>query len=323
MPPNFDIYNAASPLLSGKLKGQIYDLATSGTITTQNPLSPYKGDTIEMSPMQWMSTYDEAFKKSNPQIAALNAYYNPHQSNRSLGYVLGSGLKNMLSKGLAPVGAATDKGPLLGALAAAVPGLLAGSLGTGIANLVTGEDLTNNMLRNSMLAGLLTGGIGAYSGYLKNYNPTWAEPKEKQLITPEEINRMNEFNRQKVQQIMSAKSGSVKSAFTSASEAQAKIVNLIQTAPGLSFNERSQLMAGVAQLSSPDLTQLASSLSGVGGAAIGAIIARFLLNKGLIGTVLGAIFGSNIAKAVFGPSIPRNDLGQPSLQRQYITGQYF
>lgn len=122
---------------------------------------------------------------------------------------------------------------------------------------------------------------------------------------------------------MSAKSGSVKSAFTSASEAQAKIVNLIQTAPGLSFNERSQLMAGVAQLSSPDLTQLASSLSGVGGAAIGAIIARFLLNKGLIGTVLGAIFGSNIAKAVFGPSIPRNDLGQPSLQRQYITGQYF
>ena len=330
-PSTTSVFGASTPdqNLVGNAKNKIYNLATPGTITTQNPASRIKGDTIEMSPLQWMSTYDDEFQKKNPQVAALNKYYNPYQSDRSMGYLLGQGARNLTGQILAPIGQAANKGPLWGGLAAAVPGLLIGSLGTGIANLVSGKSLTENMFRNSMLAALLTGGLGAYSGYLRKYKPEWkdtpqsVQPQQPQLITPEEEKAMRESNRRQAIEALQKKSGSIKFAFSSASEAQAKIVQLIQSAPGLSFNERSQLMAGVAQLSSTDLSQLASSLTGVGGAAVGAIIARYLLNKGLIGTVLGAIFGSNIAKAVFGPTIPRNDLGQPSLQGRYITGQYF
>lgn len=103
------------------------------------------------------------------------------------------------------------------------------------------------------------------------------------------------------------------------SEAQGRIFRMINAAPDLSFTEKSQLTSGVAQLGQYDVINLMRSLSGVTGAAVGAIIARYLLNKGLIGTVLGAIFGSTVAKSIFG-SGPKNDLGQESMQGYDITG---
>jgi hypothetical protein len=103
------------------------------------------------------------------------------------------------------------------------------------------------------------------------------------------------------------------------SEAQGRIFRMINAAPDLSFTEKSQLTSGVAQLSAQDVMNLFGSLSGVGGAAVGAIIARYLLNKGLIGTVLGAIFGSSVAQSIFG-SRPKNDMGFESMQGYDMTG---
>lgn len=317
-----DIYSAANPLFKGKIKNTIYDYVTpdSETITTQDPMSPYKGDTIQMSPLQWMSTYDEEFKRKNPNQAAMNAYFHPDQSDRTFGHSIGAGLSSLRNKFGPQLGSLLNQGPLMGGLVTAAPGLALGALGTGAMNLLTGNDFSNNMLRNALLAALATGSIGAYSGYLRKHKPDFPAPEKQQMLSPEEALDIMRANKDKARQ--KYKSAFVKSAFPSASEAQARIVQAIQASPGLSFNEKSQLIAGVAQLSSPDLSQLASSLSGYGGAAVGALVARFLLNKGLLGTVLGAIFGGSIAKSIFGSSIPRNDLGQPSLQGRTITGQF-
>lgn len=317
------LYNALEPTIKGKIKNKVYDYATSNasTITVPDPLSPYKGDTLEMTPLQWMSTYDEDFKKRNPQYAALNAYYHPFQSNRSLGYALGDKL-NSLYKGYGPlIGDILNKGPMAGGLLAAAPGLMLGALGTGALNLLTGKSLTSDLLRNALIGGLATGSLGAYSGYLRKYKPQFEAPLPPEKWSPGERERIQMLN--KVQALAGLnKQSYVKTAAMGAAEAQARVVQLIQSAPGLSFTEKSQLIAGIAQLSSNEVSQLSNSLVGIGGAAVGAIVARFLMNKGLIGTVLGAIFGGTVARSLFGPPVPRNDLGQPSLQGRTLLGQY-
>lgn len=318
-----DLYKALPGDVKGAIKNKIFDYTTSdaNTVTVQDPFSPYKGDTIEMTPLQWMSTYDENFKKNNPQYAALNAYYNPSQTDRSLGWNIGQNLKS-LYKGYGPlVGDILNKGPLAGGLLTAAPGLLLGALGTGAINLFTGNNLTSNMLRNALIGGLMSGSLGAYSGYLRKYKPTWDAPEQKEILTPQDRNRIFESSRREAISKFK-KQSSVKNAFANAG-AEERVIQMILSSPGLSFNEKSQLVAGVSQLSSFDASKLLSSLAGVGGAAVGAVVARYLLNRGLIGTVLGAIFGGTLSNAVFGPSIPRNDLGQPSLQGRNILGQLY
>lgn len=315
------LYSALDPAVKGKIKNRIYDYATpdSETLTVQDPMSPYAKDTLEMTPLQWMSTYDENFKSKNPEYAALNAYYHPYQSNRSFGYAMGNKL-NSLYQGYGPmIGNILDKGPLAGGLLAAAPGLALGALGTGALNMLLGRSLGTDMVRNALIGGLSTGSLGAYSGYLRKYKPQYPAVEKPSILSPQDRSNLHQQAAQAA--LLRMKSAHVKSAFSSASEAQSRIVQAIQSSPGLSFQEKSQLIAGVAQLGSNDLTQLAASLSGYGGAAIGALVARFLLNKGLIGTVLGAIFGGALASSIFGSSIPRNDLGRPSFQGRTITGQ--
>lgn len=316
------LYTSLDPSIKGKIKSEIYDYATpnSSTITVPDPLSPYKKDTLEMTPLQWMSTYDEEFKKRNPQYAALNAYYHPFQSNRSLGYSLGDNL-NKLYKGYGPIiGDIMNKGPLAGGLLSTAPGLILGALGTGAFNLLTGKSITSDLLRNALIGGLATGSLGAYSGYLRKYKPQSEAPTAPEKWTPEELKQINELNRIQATTGLQKRS-SIKAAM-GAAEAQARVVQLIQSAPGLSFTEKSQLVAGIAQLSSNEVTQLSNSLVGIGGAAVGAIVARFLMNKGLIGTVLGAIFGGTVARSLFGPPVAKNDLGQTSFQGRTLLGQY-
>lgn len=322
-----DLYNSFDTSIKGNIKNRIYDFFSpdSSTVTVPDPLSPYKKDTIEMSPLQWMSSFDSEFKKNNPQYAALNAYYHPFQSNRSLGYSLGNNL-NSLYKGYGPVvGNLLNKGPLVGGLLSTAPGLLLGALGTGAINLMSGKSLTSDMLRNALISGLATGALGAYSGYLRKYKPEWSKPEPPEKWTPEELKQINQANFEKARRMYGTglrKAGNIKAAAMSAAEAQARVVQLIQSAPGLSFTEKSQLIAGIAQLSSNEVSQLSNSLVGIGGAAVGAIVARFLMNKGLIGTVLGAIFGGTVARSLFGPPVPRNDLGQPSFQGRNLLGNY-
>lgn len=302
-------------------------------IEVHNPHSTIKGDNIRMSPTQWMSTYDDSFKAKNPAYAARHAYYNADQTDRSLGYQVGHGLGSAFDSVAPAAGNILNNGPLVGGLASVVPGALLGMLGTGAINLISGRDMSDNMLRNSAVSGLLTGGLGAFSGYLRKYKPTFAPTTpEHQTYTSTDLVHDRAAQRQALAELFRhRKTAGMKSMEavstgydlgSSTAAPQSKILQLLQAAPGMSYTEKSQLTVGVARLSPQELAQLADSLHGVTGAIVGAVIAKFLLNRGLIGTVMGAIFGGTVAKVVFG-SNPTNNLGQPSLQGQSITGNKY
>jgi hypothetical protein len=294
-------------------------------VSVQNPHSTDITDRINLSPEQWRATYDKEYRRSNPAAAAGHAYYHPFQSDRTLGFGLGKNLRSLYDKGMGTVAPYLNQGPAMGGLVSLIPGAVAGILGTGASNLISGEDTSKNMLRNALIGALVTGGIGAFSGHLRknkpqypsNYVPAqhYDEPQERAY---------KEHIKNQVRALLSAKDELTKNSFIKkASNAQAEIMHMLQNAPGLSFSERSQLTAGVSKLSSFDLEALADSLSGLGGAAIGAFVAKFLMQRGLIGTVLGAIFGGVVSKAIFGKSTPTNSLGQPSLQNMSYTGHIY
>lgn len=294
-------------------------------VSVQNPHSTDATDRINLSPEQWQATYDKEYRKNNPAAAAGQAYYHPFQSDRTFGFGIGKNIRSLYDKGIGSIAPYLNQGPAIGGLAALIPGALAGVLGTGAANLLSGEDTSKNMLRNALIGSLITGGIGAYSGHLRRDKPQYPStytPTQHYDVGAERMYK--EHLKQQVRDMLEAKAVLTKNSFIKkASNAQAQVIQALQSAPGLSFAERSQLTAGVSRLSSFDLESLASNLSGLGGAAIGAFIAKFLMHRGLIGTVLGAIFGGVVSKAIFGESPPTNFLGQPSLQNMSYTGHTY
>jgi ABC-type enterobactin transport system permease subunit len=77
--------------------------------------------------------------------------------------------------------------------------------------------------------------------------------------------------------------------------------------------EKAQMMEGVSQLSMADVLNLKQLIGLSSGAAAGAIIARFLLNRGLIGTLVGALAGGAVGGSLFGQRSSGSStfLGQP------------
>ena len=93
-------------------------------------------------------------------------------------------------------------------------------------------------------------------------------PSQQPLLTLEQIKAMRlaeagKANNPAFMSTMGKNAFMRKAAYANTSmspaESKARIMQLIQSAPGLSFSERSQLTAGVGMLSGPDATQLASS----------------------------------------------------------------
>lgn len=100
----------------------------------------------------------------------------------------------------------------------------------------------------------------------------------------------------------------------SASTTEQQILQALRQAPGLSFNERTHLTRGVQSLSEQDLQTLVRMLQTAGGAGIGALIARFLLDKKKGGLILGALTGGAIGRALGSsnkPQFGRNVYGNP------------
>ena len=91
------------------------------------------------------------------------------------------------------------------------------------------------------------------------------------------------------------------------------ILAVIRRSAGLSSLEKAQMMEGVSQLSMADVLNLKQLIGLSSGAAAGAIIARFLLNRGLIGTLVGALAGGALGGSLFGQRSSGSStfLGQP------------
>jgi len=102
------------------------------------------------------------------------------------------------------------------------------------------------------------------------------------------------------------------------------ILGMLRQAPGLSFNERAQLMSGVGRLDPNSARQLRSLIGFGGGAGVGAIIARFLVGKGFGTTVIGALVGGVIGNALFNQDRgPRTFYGTGGLSGVDLSGRSF
>lgn len=64
----------------------------------------------------------------------------------------------------------------------------------------------------------------------------------------------------------------------------------------LSFFEKAELSGAIQRLSWQDQQQLSSLVRATAGAGVGAIIARFLANRGFLGTIAGALLGGLLAR---------------------------
>jgi hypothetical protein len=304
-PAPFNVSNIAKDVMS-----YATEPGHGSTVEVQNPHSTDSADKIQMSPQQWLSSYDPKFRTMHPSYAATHAYHNPYQSDQSLGYSVGRMLGRGYSKGMPFADNILNRGPLVGGMASAIPGALLGALGTGAFNMLSGNpDKTEHTGRNALLGALLTGGVGAFSSYLRQNKPQFNVPPTAPIQGYNNANlpadRINE--RQQVNNILS------KSAFSMGTEKEDELISLIRDVTGLTPEQKNKLITGISKLSLVDLHTLEASLVGASGAALGAIITRFLMNKGLLGTAVGAILGGTVASSLFAPKPAVNYLGQTSL----------
>ena len=169
-----------------------------------------------------------------------------------------------------------------GAAAGAVTGGVLGGLGGMAANALTGGERPHL----AKLVGLLGAGIGAYSGHLRAGNLKSAGWRSSPFQTPKD-------------DILQALNNSQ-----------------------MDFSEKARLIAAVPQLNAQQAQQLASAIVNVGSAAAGALIAKYMLGSGLIGTLLGGVAGQYIGSALFG-SGTRDSLGVSSRGNTDRYGQSF
>ena len=112
---------------------------------------------------------------------------------------------------------------------------------------------------------------------------------------------------------------------TSAKSEIQQVVDMIRMAPGLSFNQRAQLMSGVSSLSGMDAAQLKRLIGTTGGAGVGYVVARFLMNKGKSTQVIMALLGGVLGSAVFGGGnkTPRTFTGHRGITGADLSGRRF
>lgn len=250
---------------------------------------------IPVSEKMYQATYNP--QTLSPSEAARYAYRHPFQTSVSGAYRAGEELlRPWLNKTMSGYHNVMNRGPVVGGLSGAGAGALLGLLGKGALNWFRGDELTSGMGRGALLGALLGAVGGGYSGYHH------AQPDPSFYKSGSMFQEGSGISRQEGQQLQT-------------------LINMIGSAPGLSFNQRAELMSGVRRLPGNDINQLLQTLlSSGGGAAIGVLVAKFLMRRGLVGQVLGALMGGMLGRAVFGPTDPKNYLGQKTLNGRDFSG---
>ena len=213
------------------------------------------------------------FAAQNPITAAYNKYQDPGAMENagtpySYGRSFGSWLKkpNMLSNAL-------HAGIIPGAL---TMGLGAGALalgGSAAKNLFSDEEHKTNTMRNTLLALIAGGGLGAWLAHNR-------QPKSASMYN---------FGG-------AGSNGNIRE----------MVAQMLAVAPGLSNNDRFQYMAAVPQMNTSDLQQLMAIFRTGSGALIGAALARFFFGKGFVRAAAGALLGGLSANALTNRSQQRN-----------------
>ena len=208
---------------------------------------------------------------SNPWQTAQRMAHRGGHPDDGMGYLAGSALRsltdNKFTNGAAnALGSTTDKGPVIGGLAGA-GGL--GLLGYGLGKLWDWkndeEDGDGGAIGGAL--GALGGGLlGAYSGYHRQAN-----------LPP-------------------------KTASMSGGDSLSYIKQRMEQDGNLSQRESHSMLEALSGLHGNQLDRLADILRVSFGAAVGALIARFLANAGVAGMAGGALAGGVIANGLSNPS---------------------
>lgn len=240
------------------------------------------GETKTLAPDQYRATTDPAWQKKNPAETALLRYREAMPEN-DLAYSAGEYIRNKMVGN--PTGA---------------PGS-SGFLGTG------------NAMTGAVAMGLPAALLGLGGGYLA----------DKLSDDPES----NWASRGAIAAgVLGAGLGAYSGAWRNKSGAyldpKVKLEAILNNLPGLSYQQRDIFIAGVSQLSDQQVRSLLQTIMASGGVGIGAIIAKFLLNAGLGGTIIGGLAGGLIGNAL-APGPPKDALGRNSTNHKDLFGNPF
>lgn len=223
----------------------------------------------------WHTDGDRVLGRKQPEHLAAARYHGLRTGTAydNLGYNLGSWLSNMRGSPMAKTVAKGFNHPASGFFAGAIPAMLLGVGGQALLNYLGNA----NQYRNPWLTGAFTGAagglIGGNVGHTRNH---W----------------------------MSKNSAAWRSG---PADPYQEIFSALQRAE-MSPMMKQEAMSAVSQLPPSDADQLARMVGGVFGAAVGAIIMRFLSGRGLIRAAIGAagggILGSLLAGSLGGRPSP-------------------
>lgn len=233
-----------------------------------------------VDPLAYRSTFDKAYRLANPLLAGRGELKSPDDPTNAFGYRLGGAARRLFNDGQR-----TDLRSLmtnggLGALAG-----VAGSYAWDAVRARRGDDPLGWLGRS--LFGLGGAGLGA-------------------LLTQQM--RGGSLPRASIDR---GKSASTNWAAGAEQQLRRMLIAEVQGNPSIDSSLRLSVIAALGRIGGSDLQALARAVATVGGAAAGAVIARWLLGKGLIPSLAGAAAG-----AMFGLSASRprtNALGRQSL----------
>ena len=216
---------------------------------------------------------------ASPEMLAI-----PGTTEGSLEYQLGAKIPQLLQgkQTLAPVGnwvENSEKNPLRSGML----GSLAGGVGGAGLGLLLGKDPQTS----AILGGAGVGGASWLIGTLLNM-------QRKRLHERQNGKRASFYG-------------------NSSADPSGYVSSRIALDPKIGFNEKTQLFGLVDKLSDGQTQELAKLLRSAGGAAIGALVAKYLLRMGLTGTVLGAVLGGTIGSSWGNKSIDRDVFGNARL----------
>lgn len=272
-----------------------------------DPHSPFKSKTLQYTPVA--EATERVRQGKGSMLDHMQAYRHPLQPQANPAYAIGHRLGPKMLSGVSGAsdflwGHGYGQSGLAGAATGSVLSLLANAL-------------LRAQGRSEMpywQAALLGAGAGGLAGLGGSYHRQYYQNKFPKLTT------------QLGPRPVMEKPAAWRSPDMDERAAQASIqsvLSMVRSAPGLSFNQRAQLMSGVGSLDANSARELQRLLMTSGGAAIGAIVARFLMGKGLGSTVLGAMLGGFMGNALFGNNASRTSTGRPAMTGIDFSGRRF
>lgn len=238
---------------------------------------------------------DPQWAKENPTLAAMHTW-RPDAPENTFAYGLGDWARRATLPGLAN---ATNAGALPGGAAGAAYAALPVLAGSWLYNNTLGGDRPLNTALLTALAALTGGGLGAYSGYHRSGQAAAAR-QTAELEKPAGWRAPG-----KPMMFMGP---------------QQQLSEKLYTISDYSGAERSRMMMAVQQLAPAQAAELWRLVGSLGGAAAGAVIARYLMGAGLLGTAVGAGLGLMAGRALFPGSV--NSVGLPTRAGPYMGGTY-